>query len=658
MTTLGLIIIIGWEVGSHIGAFFSQNFFIEGTEVRVTKRQDNSDFGTVLRITALLSSVTLGVCLSTLLSGGLLLSNLHIRLAEALSLPLFVGAFSVVGISFVTSFLITIYMVRRPKGNAIISNLANKLFADQFAEPSSPEEGMRTDKVARALDNKLKFMTRMNHELRTPLTAIIGFSDLLDRKDLDISQINQYAFHIKQNAKALNRVIGDILDLSLLQSESLEVQARKSDFFKEIEVVISPFKRAAEEKGLDFMIEFETALPRAVETDFGRLRQVLEKLLDNAVRFTDKGRVVLKIREVAFNDLPLIEFEIEDTGCGIDPKLHTYIFTPFEQVDNSHTRKFGGTGVGLTIANKLALKMGGDLALLKSQVDKGSTFCFSFDPGTLEGVERVKFDQTIDAFGYDINAKLLKGAKVLIVEDGHANSVLFKTLLEQAGAEVVVAENGKLGVEFAEASEFHLVFMDLQMPVMDGYQATEQLRKDGYKKPIIALTAHANQSERQRAFHAGCDDYLIKPIERSQLIATADYWYNKKSTKEKPAQVSLIDNHKTKETAFQGSDTPLISPYASNQQLRPIVETYVNDLPQVLEDFRETVKSEKWEEIRKTAHQLKGTLGSYGYSQMSEVAAQIEKLAKAESGLEDIDAFIDHLNAFTKRALEGLKEVS
>jgi CheY-like chemotaxis protein len=294
----------------------------------------------------------------------------------------------------------------------------------------------------------------------------------------------------------------------------------------------------ADAKGLPLRAEYVGPIPQTIRTDPTRLRQILLNLVGNAVKFTEVGEVRLRIRlDAAVESDPRLVLEVIDTGIGMTPEQMTKVFQPFTQADSSTTRKYGGTGLGLSISRRLATMLGGNITATSSP-GRGSCFCVSVATGSLQGVPLIEPGRPTEKplpAAEPTRPKIRLDCRVLLAEDGPDNQRLITFVLRRAGADVTVVENGQQAVEHAMATypgwgrraddpqeAFDVVLMDMQMPVMDGYQATRQLRAHGYRHPIIALTAHALQHDRAKCIEAGCDDYAAKPIDREKLIELVD----------------------------------------------------------------------------------------------------------------------------------------
>jgi CheY-like chemotaxis protein len=364
----------------------------------------------------------------------------------------------------------------------------------------------------------------MSHEIRTPLGAVIGFSELLVSEEMSPSERVNSVGVIKRNGLLLSNIINDILDLSKVEAGKLEIEKIDVPFSDVMKEIGSVLNLEAVEKGIELKVASEGMIPNQIKTDPLRLRQILLNIVGNAIKFTRHGSVSVNVKlATAENGSPKLVFVVKDTGEGISPDQVERLFTPFTQADVSTTRRFGGTGLGLVLSKKLANTLGGDVVLSETVPGKGSTFTITIDPGL---TEQIFFESSaIPAANVmpfpvkkrDLNLKFLK---ILIVDDSSDNQALIKKILTSAGAHVETANNGQEGFDKAMSEDFSLILMDLQMPKMDGYEATRLLRENGYKKPIIALTAHAMKEERQRSLQSGFDDHLTKPIDHDILIKT------------------------------------------------------------------------------------------------------------------------------------------
>lgn len=392
------------------------------------------------------------------------------------------------------------------------------------------EQELKLAKVAAEAANKSKseFLANMSHELRTPMTAILGFVDIVAEHSGDIPQLIDAAATIKRNGEHLMGLLNDILDLSKIEAGRLEVQKLTCDLRGLCSDVVQLMRVRSEAKGLELRLEYKGPVPQEIETDVTRLRQILINLLGNAIKFTETGSVSMEVR-LERRGKPMLEFEIIDTGIGMKADQMSKLFQPFTQVDNSLTRKFGGTGLGLAISRRLAEVLGGTITVT-SKLGEGSRFLLRIAAGSLDSLKLVGANEVAEsAPAAEVTMPLSLatglprlGCRILLAEDGPDNQRLISFILAKAGARVQLVDNGKKAVEAALAESFDLILMDMQMPVMDGYVATTQLRAAGLTIPIVALTAHAMSGDRQKCIDAGCSEYATKPIDRAQLVTLID----------------------------------------------------------------------------------------------------------------------------------------
>jgi PAS domain S-box-containing protein len=402
---------------------------------------------------------------------------------------------------------------------------ANKELAQQTVEL----ERARAD-ADRANEAKSDFLAKMSHEIRTPMTAIMGFADLLRQGSPDPEQRSEFVDTIRRNGAHLLAILDDILDLSKIEAGRMSLELVPADVPELLGDAAALFSKRAEAKGLSFSVEAAGEVPSTVKTDPTRVRQVVYNLLGNAVKFTQSGRVTLIVGHDAERER--LRFEVIDEGIGMSPEQVQRVFEPFAQADASMSRKYGGTGLGLSLSLRLAEMLGGSIEVI-SKMGEGSRFIFTCAASREAGADVLIPEELLErsrrrrgADGHaEAGAGEQRGRRVLVVEDGPDNRRLIAFHLAKAGFETSMAENGRLGVDaFHRAASrgeaFDVVLMDMQMPELDGYAATRELRAAGVAVPIIALTAHAMTGDREKCLAAGCDDYLTKPIERQTLLET------------------------------------------------------------------------------------------------------------------------------------------
>lgn len=380
------------------------------------------------------------------------------------------------------------------------------------------------DQAEAANRAKSEFLANMSHEIRTPLNGILGFTDVLRRGRSLKSKENRYVQTIHNSGEHLLALINDILDLSKIEAERMEVELLPCSPRELLSETTEMLRAKAKQKGLSLSCDCDDSLPATIVSDGSRLRQVIANLVGNAIKFTDRGSVrILAGLAPADDGGPVLQISIIDTGIGIAAENIDRIFGAFNQADTSITRRFGGTGLGLAISKKIVEALQGDIRI-ESKIGEGSTFVVSLPlansssglgseasiPGSFPNEIPESPTQTID----------LSDLCVLLCEDGETNRDLIELVLQEAGAHVLLAKNGQEGVEAVETrgGEIDIVLMDMQMPVMDGYSATTQLRSKGWTKPVIALTAHAMRGDRAKCEAAGCSGYVTKPLDIDELL--------------------------------------------------------------------------------------------------------------------------------------------
>ncbi len=382
-----------------------------------------------------------------------------------------------------------------------------------------------TAKAQSATQAKTEFLANMSHEIRTPLTSILGYTDILAERITDKEDSHALGI-IQDHGRYLLQVINDILDLSTIEAGRFELNFSRVSIFQLLHHVHELMRVRAHEKGLSLTMDFEGRLPAVLRTDSVRLRQVLINILSNAIKFTERGGVRMTTR--FRNDdvsLPTLEIEVRDTGVGMSEEKQEDLFLPFVQGDGSNSRQQGGAGLGLSISKRLAEMMGGTIGV-ESREGKGSCFRIVVGAGILDDTKLIDTEEGM-AF-LNIPKELPMGPerlnlRILLAEDNRTNQRLIRHILEKLGAWVAVVENGRQAVDSAMAAldrgdAFDMILMDIQMPGMDGHEATRELRRRDYAGPIIALTAHAMIKDREACLAAGCNDHCTKPVDRVQLV--------------------------------------------------------------------------------------------------------------------------------------------
>jgi signal transduction histidine kinase/CheY-like chemotaxis protein/HPt (histidine-containing phosphotransfer) domain-containing protein len=527
---------------------------------------------------------------------------------------------------------------------------------------------------------KSAFLANMSHEIRTPMTAILGYADLMLSPQQTMSDRINSLQVVQRNARHLMDLINDILDISKIEAEKMTVERIPHDVAQTAVEVASMLRPRALAKNLALRVEFNGEIPAHVFTDPVRLKQVLMNLVGNAVKFTAQGEVVIAVsaQRVEQPDGPhmQVRFDISDTGIGITPQQIGSLFQAFVQADDSMTRKYGGTGLGLVISKRLTECMGGQLSV-RSVPGSGSVFSMWIDGGAPDAAAmRVGLSESMFSLGTpDEGLDLIElQGRILLVEDGIDNQHLLSIHLSSAGAEVTLAQNGREAIEQVAQHPFDLILMDMQMPEVDGYTATAELRRQGNRLPIIALTAHAMSGDRARCIAAGCTDYLTKPIERDLLLRTVASHLN--AAREAHLQIDAAANHSltpaptppAASSAQLAYHQPLLSPQ-STQPARSVaaaatpaaagkpgakaaavaaamqraVDGFLGRLPARIAALTSLVEADDLGEIQRLAHQLKGAGTSYGFPAITLTAARLEASAKAADQCDAIRSQVNEL---------------
>jgi PAS domain S-box-containing protein len=369
-----------------------------------------------------------------------------------------------------------------------------------------------------ANDAKSAFLANMSHEIRTPLGSIMGFIGLMRNPDLSQDDLNKYISIAERNSEQLLRIIDDILDLSKVEAGKLVIEKIDFNLTDILADIASLMEFRAQENGIKFQIQAMTELPEIINSDPTRIKQILMNVVGNAIKFTQKGIVELQVSY--FNSR--LKFAIIDSGVGISEIQAAQLFQPFTQADVSTTRKYGGTGLGLTLTKLLCKTMNGEFYLQKSQIGVGSTFVATIK---VELVSDTKFFTEARPHNYKPIVKIsdkyaLHDLKILVIDDLEDNLTLIKVLLSEVGAEVTTISDPYIGIQTAIEGDFDIILMDIQMPLMNGYEVTKRIRQAGKSLPIIALTAHAMKEEKMRALNFGFSGFLAKPINTNELVQT------------------------------------------------------------------------------------------------------------------------------------------
>lgn len=394
----------------------------------------------------------------------------------------------------------------------------------QIRQRERTEEEMRQARDAADAASRAKsdFVAHMSHEIRTPIGAILGFSELLQDQDVPEQLRHQYIKTVHRNADHLLQLVDGILDLSKIEAGVWDINKYSFSLVSELAFLYRTHFSLALAKKLDFKIEIVGKIPSVICSDQLRLHQILTNLVTNAIKFTERGHVELQVKYFAESGKDFVSFVIRDSGKGLTTAQLQKIFNPFVQGDSSLERKHGGAGLGLYLSKRFAEGLGGKVEILESVPGKGTTFEVVIETGPLQNVSWVTEADFLEGLKVtrtnSVKAQVLNGFSILAIEDNLDNQVLLTRLLTARGATVDVADSADVGISKAMSGHYDIVLMDIQLPGMDGLEATQRLRANGFNQPIVALTAHAMKGERERCLQGGCDEYATKPVQINELI--------------------------------------------------------------------------------------------------------------------------------------------
>ncbi len=525
-----------------------------------------------------------------------------------------------------------------------------KIFAELakcMAEKAQLKAESATFIAENAVKSKQQFLSNMSHEIRTPMNAIIGFTKVILKTELTAKQ-KEYLTAIKMSGDALIVLINDILDLAKVDSGKMTFEQAPFKMSLSISAMLHLFEPKIEEKNLTLVKEYDNNIPEVLLGDSVRLHQIILNLVSNAVKFTNKGKIIVSVKLLDEDENNVhIEFFVKDTGIGISPEKINEIFENFQQAGNSISRIYGGTGLGLAIAKQLVERQGGHIHV-ESELDKGTTFSFTLMFAKTQA-QALPQNNTIE------NNVPLNDIKILVVEDIALNQLLMKTLLDDFGFESDIAANGNIAIEKVKHKDYDIILMDLQMPVMNGFEATEYIRNTLHSQvPIIALTADVTTVDLAKCKAVGMNDYIAKPVDEKLLFTKIVSFIQKKIDEKKEYPQNLPET-------IEELDQCINLNYLRNRtksnpdMMSEMIKAYLDQTPPLIAEMKLSFETKNWKQLHASVHKMIPSFSIMGMHENFEtMAKKVQEYAQVQMGNNNLHLLVSQLERVCLQACKEL----
>jgi PAS domain S-box-containing protein len=522
-----------------------------------------------------------------------------------------------------------------------------KVFAElatEIAEEAKRKAESATVIAEDAVKAKQQFLSNMSHEIRTPMNAIIGFTKVVLKTDLTAKQ-KEYLTAIKMSGDALIVLINDILDLAKVDAGKMTFVHTPFKMALSISAMLHLFETKIQEKNLDLVKEYDNNIPEVLVGDPVRLHQIILNLVSNAVKFTTKGKITVSVRLLNEDEeTATLEFAVTDTGIGIPENKIEKIFENFQQATSGTSRLYGGTGLGLAIVKQLVEPQGGSIQV-KSKIDEGSTFSFILT------FQKTKVEPELETELIELDTEI-KHIKILVVEDIALNQLLMKTLLDDFGFEREIVANGKLAVEKLQTNSYDIILMDLQMPEMNGFEATEYIRnKMNSKIPIIALTADVTTVDLEKCKAVGMNDYIAKPVDEKLL-------YNKIiGLVKKPANMKSIINKEHAANKYINLHYLMHRTKSDPKLMMEMISLYLEQTPPLISAMKQSLKDKDWHSLYAAVHKMIPSFSIVGINiDFENMAKKVQEFASTQQEADGIPDMVLQLETVCTQACKELEQ--